>query len=142
MRDVVVGCGLVIPAGELEVAFARSGGPGGQNVNKVATKVELRWRPGQSAALGEEDRAWLLQRLGSRLTGAGELLVTSSRTRDQVKNREDAMAKLAAIVSAALERPKARRPTRPGRGARERRLEAKKRQGARKQGRRRPVPED
>jgi ribosome-associated protein len=115
-----------IPEAELRVAFARSGGPGGQNVNKVNSKVELRWSPASSTALGADDRAWLLEKLAGRLTNDGELLVTSERTRDQAKNREDAQAKLAAIVAAALFRPKKRRATRPTRGSKERRIGAKK----------------
>ena len=140
MRDVVVDRRLVIPAAEIDIAFARSGGPGGQNVNKVASKVEVRWVPGESAAvrqaLPEHDRTWLLARLQSRLTNAGELIVTSSLTRDQTKNREDALGKLAAILREAMIRPKTRRPTRPTRGSRERRLQTKRHNSDRKQSRR------
>lgn len=146
MRDVVIDRRLVIPAAEIDTAFARSGGPGGQNVNKVASKVEIRWIPGESAALRsalhEQDRAWLLARLQSRLTNAGELIVTSTLTRDQAKNREDALAKLATIVREAMIRPKTRRPTRPTRGARERRLQAKRHTSDRKQTRQRPFGQD
>lgn len=146
MRDVVIDRRLVIPAAEIDMAFARSGGPGGQNVNKVASKVEIRWVPGESAALRsalhEHDRAWLLARLQSRLTNAGELIVTSTLTRDQTKNREDALTKLATIVREAMIRPKARRPTRPTRGARERRLQAKRHNSDRKQTRQRPFGQD
>ena len=126
MGDLRVTDRIWIPEGELRVAFARSGGPGGQNVNKVNSKVELRWTPATSAAFGEDDRAWLLGKLAGRLTNSGELLVTSERTRDQAKNREDAQAKLAAIVAAALFRPKKRRATRPTRGSKERRIGEKR----------------
>jgi ribosome-associated protein len=146
MRDVVIDRRLVIPAAEIGVAFARSGGPGGQNVNKVASKVELRWVPGESAAvrsaLHEHDRSWLLARLQSRLTNAGELIVTSTLTRDQAKNREDALSKLATIIREAMIRPKTRRPTRPTRGARERRLQTKRHNSDRKQTRQRPFGQD
>ncbi len=108
------------------MAFSRSGGPGGQNVNKVETKVEVRWRPGTSVALGDADRRWLLHRLGTRLTADGSLVVTSNRGRTQAGNREDALAKLAGIVRSALTRPKGRRKTAPSRGATERRIAAKK----------------
>jgi ribosome-associated protein len=138
MKDLAVNDQLIIPAAELQVGFARSGGPGGQNVNKVESKVELRWNPAQSAVLGGADRDWLLERLAGRLTQAGDLLVTSSKTRDQAKNRDDAMAKLAAIVRAALERPKARRRTRPSRAAEERRIQEKKRRADVKKARRDP----
>ena len=117
---------VVIPGGELAIAFARSGGPGGQNVNKVASKVELRWNPTTSAALTDDDRAWLVDRLRSRLTGDGTLIVTSTATRDQLKNRDDATAKLALIVRTALDRPRPRRATRPSRAAKRRRVADKR----------------
>jgi ribosome-associated protein len=126
VQDVQVGPRLTIPAGELAVAFARSGGPGGQNVNKVASKVELRWNVAGSAALRADDRAWLLHRLASRLTGDGTLIVTSTATRDQLKNRGDAVAKLALIVRTALERPKRRVETKPSRAAKRRRVADKR----------------
>ena len=111
VNDLVVTPYLTIPAAELSIAFARSGGSGGQNVNKVSSKVDLRWNVETSAVLRGDDRAWLLQKLRSRLTGDGTLIVTSTLTRDQIKNRDDAEAKLVEIVRAALDRPKLRRPT-------------------------------
>lgn len=126
MDDIVVTPRLTIPADELSVGFARSGGPGGQNVNKVSSKVDLRWTPATSRALSPDDRAWLLGKIGGRLTTAGELIVTSELTRDQITNRGDAEEKLAAIVREALFRPKPRKKTRPSRGAKERRIKAKK----------------
>ncbi len=134
--DLTVNDRLIIPGAELRVSFARSSGPGGQNVNKVETKVELRWSPAESGALTARDREWLLKRLATRLTGAGDLLVTSSRTRDQGRNRADARDKLAMTLRHALERPKLRKRTRPGRGAVERRIREKKRRSRTKQDRR------
>lgn len=118
---------LTIPDDELQVSFARSSGPGGQNVNKVETQVELRWSLTQSRVLAEVDKAWLVQRLSTRLTSAGELLVTSSLTRSQLQNRLDAAEKMANVIRVALVRPKRRRKTRPSRGSVERRLSEKKR---------------
>ena len=122
MQDIVVTPRVTIPAGELALAFARAGGPGGQNVNKVSSKVELRWNPTTSAALTDDDRTWLVHRLRSRLTSDGTLIVTSTATRDQAKNRDDATSKLALIVRAALDRPRPRRATRPSRAAKRRRV--------------------
>jgi ribosome-associated protein len=136
MRAITVSPRLSIPASELEIAFARSGGPGGQNVNKVSSKVELRWNVRASSAVQAEDRAWLLGQLGSRLTGMGELIVTSTATRDQLKNREDAASKLALIVRAALERPKSRHATRPTRASKRRRVADKRHRGEIKRTRR------
>ena len=136
MRDIVVTPRLTIPAGELGIAFARSGGPGGQNVNKVASKVELRWNPTTSMALGLDDRTYLLSRLAHKLTTEGDLIVTSTLTRDQIKNREDAMSKLALIVRAALDRPKARRATKPSRSSKRRRVEGKRHRAEIKRNRR------
>jgi ribosome-associated protein len=126
MQDIVVTPRVTIPGGELAIAFSRSGGPGGQNVNKVASKVELRWNPVTSAALSDDERAWLVERLRSRLTGDGTLIVTSTATRDQGKNRDDATSKLALIVRTALARPKPRKPTKVSRGAKRRRVADKR----------------
>lgn len=126
MSDLFVSDRLTIPDGELRIAFARSGGAGGQNVNKVSSKVDLRWTPAASAALTADDRALLLSRLGKRLTNDGELVVTSTATRDQLKNRDDAEAKLVAIVAAALVRAVPRKATKPTKGSRKRRVADKR----------------
>jgi ribosome-associated protein len=126
MQDLVINPRLTIPSGELSIAFARSGGSGGQNVNKVSSKVDLRWNVETSSALNEDDRAWLLQQLRSRLSNDGTLIVTSTLTRDQIKNRADAESKLTLIVRAAMDRPKTRRPTKMSKGAKRRRVAAKR----------------
>ncbi len=136
MRDLVVTPRLTIPASELDMSFARSGGPGGQNVNKVSSKVDLRWNPIMSTALTFDDRSLLLERLKNRLTTDGYLIVTSTATRDQIKNREDAMSKLVLIVKSALHREKPRKATKPSKGAKRRRVEDKRRHSEKKANRR------
>ena len=136
MPDLFITPRLTIPADELTEAFARSGGSGGQNVNKVSSKVDLRWCLRTSRAVTVEDRAWLLTRLGPRLTTAGEVQITSQLTRDQLQNRSDAADKLVALLRDALFRPTPRRATKPSRGSKERRITAKKQRGEIKRGRR------
>jgi ribosome-associated protein len=136
MRDIVVTPWLTVPAGELSFAFARSGGPGGQNVNKVSSKVELRWNVRQSRALSNADYTQLMQKLGNKLTTEGELIVTSTRTRDQIQNREDALDKLALILRAALHRDKPRRATKPTKASKRRRVEGKRHRAEIKRNRR------
>jgi ribosome-associated protein len=129
---------IVIPDDELEWTFARSGGPGGQNVNKVASKAQLRWRPSASTALGAEVMERLLAQQKSRLTSDGDLLISSQVYRDQERNRQACLDKLAAMIEKALHPPPKRRPTRPGRAARENRLEGKRRRAEIKSARRSP----
>src|SRR5690606_18350122 len=97
--------------------------------------VQLRWTPATTTALSDADRAWVVRRLARKLTTDGDLIVASDLTRDQGRNRADAETKLAAIVRAALVRPKARRATKPGRAARARRVDEKKARGRVKRGR-------
>lgn len=127
-----------IPDDELEWTFARSGGPGGQNVNKVASKAQLRWHLAASNALPPDAKQRLLHMQRNRLTVDGDLLVTSQLYRDQERNRQDCVEKLCAMIEEALRRPTKRRPTRPSRAAREERLQEKRRRGAIKSGRRTP----
>lgn len=117
---------IQIPEDELIERFVRSAGPGGQNVNKVASAVELRFDVAQSRALPDAVRARLLARRDRRLTADGVLVIQANRFRDQAKNREDARARLAAIVEAATHVPKRRVATRPTRASKERRIETKK----------------
>ena len=133
--DLPAGPRLVIPAGELRAEAVRSGGPGGQNVNKVASQVQLRWNVRESPSLDEEARRRLLERLGPRLTAGGELLVKASGHREQARNLQEARERLSRLVEAALSPPRPRVPTRPTRASRERRLAQKKRRGDRKKDR-------
>lgn len=115
---------LAIPEDELKERFVRASGPGGQNVNKVSTAVELRFDVAGSR-LPEDVKARLLALAGKRATQEGVLLIDSREHRTQSQNREEARARLAALVRQALHRPRSRKKTKPSRAARERRLDAK-----------------
>jgi ribosome-associated protein len=141
-EPLVVRADLVIPADELREEVSRSGGPGGQNVNKVATRVSLRWSLAGSRALVAPVRQRLLARLASRLTREGELVVHSNETRSQLQNRAAARVRMAAILREALHEPKQRRATRPTRSSRKRRLEGKQRRSGVKRMRGRPDASD
>jgi ribosome-associated protein len=125
-EPILVRPGVVVPADALSFHAVRSGGPGGQNVNKVASKVELRVDLGLIQGLDAGARARLRSACAGALDAEGHLLVTSQRTRDQRKNLDDAREKIRALVARALERPRPRRPTRPSRSSVERRLGDKK----------------
>jgi ribosome-associated protein len=125
-----------IPDEEFSWSFVRSGGPGGQNVNKVASKAVLRWNFVASPSLPDDIKARLQQQQRRRITSDGDLLLTSQRYRDQERNRLDCLDKLAEMLRAAAVVPKKRRKTKPSRGAHERRLAAKKRRSALKSSRR------
>jgi ribosome-associated protein len=127
---------LQIPLAEFEITFARSSGPGGQNVNKVNSKAVLRWPVRGSLSLPEAVRQRFLQKYGNRLTTEGELLVTSQRYRDAWRNSQDCLEKLRVMLLGVVHPPKRRRATRPTRGSVERRLQAKRRQSSAKQDRR------
>jgi ribosome-associated protein len=132
---------LLIPAAELHESASRSGGPGGQHVNKANTRVTLRWNVSESAALDDERRRRLLRRLKSRLTTRGHLVVHAGRHRSRARNLTLARERLADLVREALATRRARVATRPGRAARDRSLEAKRRRGLLKRTRTR-VPRD
>ena len=139
---LVVRPDLAIPADELSEELSRSGGPGGQNVNKVSTRVTLRWSVAGSRVLSEPRRARLLAVLAPRLTREGELLVHSDETRSQAQNRAAARLRLAELVREALHVPKARRATKPTRASNRRRQEGKRRRSSTKRMRGRPDDAD
>ena len=123
---VEIAPGLVVPDDELVYDYIRSPGPGGQNVNKVASAVQLRFNAGASLLLDDWARSRLATLAGRRMTKEGWIVLTAHRLRTQEGNRRDAEERLADLIIAARERPKPRRATKPTRGSRERRLEGKK----------------
>ncbi len=135
---LVVDAQIQIPLSELQFTFARSSGPGGQNVNKVNSKVTLHWNVAQSPSLPEPLRARIMTQYGRRITATGELVLYSQRSRDQSRNRLDCLEKLRQLILAVRHVPRARRATRPSRASRERRLREKHQRGERKQQRSRP----
>ncbi|WP_312127041.1 alternative ribosome rescue aminoacyl-tRNA hydrolase ArfB [Brevundimonas sp.] len=124
-----------IPDEELEFRFYRAGGPGGQNVNKVSTAVQMRFDAKNSPSLNDYTRERLMKKAGSRLTLDGVILITATRFRTQERNREDAIERLEQMVAEASVRQAYRVPTKPTRGAKERRLKAKSNRSAIKSGR-------
>jgi ribosome-associated protein len=138
--DVRLTDGTTIPAGELVIGFARSGGPGGQHVNTSATKVELRFDVAASPSLDDTQKARITAALGTRMTDDGVLVLHASEYRSQARNREAAHARLRNLLSSALRPPRPRRRTRIPNASRRRRLESKRIRSQRKQLRRPPPP--
>jgi ribosome-associated protein len=130
---------LQIPEDELRFTFARSGGPGGQNVNKVSSKAIMHWDFAANTTIAADVKDRLRRHHGKRLTTEGLFVIQGQRFRDQAKNIEDCRAKLRDMILEALTPPKLRRPTRPSRGSKLRRLDAKRRQAQRKAGRQTPA---
>jgi ribosome-associated protein len=120
---------IAIDDGEIAESFIRASGPGGQNVNKLATAVQLRFDVRHSPSLPYEVRARLERLAGRRLTRDGVLVITAQRHRTQERNRDDALTRLIELIRAATVRPTPRRPTRPTLGSKVRRLQGKKRRG-------------
>jgi len=133
---LVVDAAVAIPRAELEVRATRAGGPGGQHVNTSSTRIELRWNVRATRALDDARRDHVLARLASRLDGEGNVRVVASEFRSQRQNREAAEARLVDLVRRALVVPKRRKPTKPSRAAKAKRLDEKRRQSEKKRNRR------
>ncbi len=139
MADMEITDAIHVPDEELLFSYARSGGPGGQNVNKVASKAVLHWNVAANTTLPADVKARLRARHANRITAEGELVLQSQRYRDQGRNVEDCRAKLRQMILQALHPPRPRKATKPSRGSKERRLEAKRQQSRRKALRRKAV---
>lgn len=122
--------GIAIAGEELAISYVRSSGPGGQNVNKTSTKAVVRWNVRSAPGVRDDVKARFLVRFASRVTSAGDVIVTSDRYRDQPRNLEDCLGKLAAMLAEIAVAPTRRKATKPGRAAKERRITEKKTRGS------------
>ena len=131
MANIIITSSQLIP--ELEFSTSRSSGPGGQNVNKVSTKVIIRWNLLHSTLITDEQKMLLLNKLSAQLTREGELIINSQESRSQLQNKELALEKLDALLRKALTKPKARKATRPTKSSKVKRVDNKKRHAEKKQ---------
>ncbi len=140
--DLRPGFGVAVPLSDLRFEFSRASGPGGQNVNKVNSRVTLRFDLTNDGQMSAPVRRRLLEKLAARLTREGEIVIHASEHREQGRNKQVAIERLLAMMVQALKIEKRRRRTRPSRGARERRIQAGKRRGALKKTRKKPTRDD
>jgi ribosome-associated protein len=139
---IAVAPGVELDESELEFSFIRASGPGGQNVNKVSSAVQMRFDARRSPSLGNEVSTRLQKLAGSRLTQDGVIVITASRFRAQERNRADAVDRLVALIAKAAVAPVARRPTRPTKASKAKRVDEKTKRGGVKALRGRPPAED
>ena len=142
MADLIVTPRIRVAASEFRFRYDRSSGPGGQNVNKVNSKVTLHWGLKRSKSVSESLRQRFVKRFPRRINQQGEVVIASDRYRDQLRNRQDCLEKLRGLLLSVSRKSKPRRPTTPTRASQERRIENKKRRGDKKTGRRPPTSED
>ena len=141
-EELIINDRIRIPTGEFQLSFMRSSGPGGQNVNKVNTKVRLRWKVVESAHLSEDVKRRFLSKYSRRITAEGEFAITSQRYRDQPRNIADCLEKLRELLVDVATPPRPRKKTRPSRASKQRRLAEKKERSGRKQLRKKPKLDD
>ena len=141
MNDITIENGIEIPYHELEITTSRSGGPGGQHVNKTETRITIRWNIKETSAFSESIKERILKNLGSRLTADGDLIIHNSESRSQLQNKKNALEHLAAIIRKALFAPKKRIKTKISKKEKENRLLEKKQRGEIKKGRRKNLDE-
>jgi ribosome-associated protein len=142
MSDAVrINARISIPRRELRFTFVRSSGPGGQNVNKVASKAVLRWAVASSPSIPDDVRARLMSRTSRQINDRGELILTSQRYRDQGRNVDDCLEKLRNLIALAAQTPRVRKKSKPSKASREARLTEKRATAEKKQRRRRPTLE-
>jgi len=128
-----------IPESELSFSLSRSGGPGGQNVNKVETRVTLAWNINRSAILSEEQRAMIRTKLKNRISASGDVVLHCGTHRSQLRNKEEVIRRLTAFVQEALAEKPERKKTKPSRRAREKRLSSKREHSQKKESRKQPI---
>ncbi len=138
---LIVGPRLSVPLNEIVFTFSRSGGPGGQNVNKVNSKAIMRWPIQTSTSIPDDVLARFQAKFGTRVTSEGDLIITSQRYRDQASNVDDCLQKLQDMLGEVLERPIMRRATKPTKSSQHQRVETKRENSLKKQ-HRRPVRSD